>query len=168
MECKIIQCFIQFLGISKKITNSDRVSSWKSKGLSDKSIKPPVEFSLATLLNYVSAKIRVNFFGSCLKQEKVKFTHKKVVNICIVYEKNLWPFTFAKDFALRNYLFGAVKLTKSDAEFDKYKYSGYGIGFDARGSFPLSNGSGFGKNVIIFVADMSPLMHIEITKKIPL
>ena len=87
MECKIIQCFIQFLGISKKITNSDRVSSWKSKGLSDKSIKPPVEFSLATLLNYISAKIRVNFFGSCLKQEKVKFTHKKVVNICIVYEK---------------------------------------------------------------------------------
>ena len=79
--------------------------------------------------------------------------------------KNLWPFTFAKDFALRNYLFGAVKLTKSDAEFDKYKYSGYGIGFDARGSFPLLNGSGFGKNVITFIADMSPSMHIDNNQK---
>ena len=29
-----------------------------------------------------------------------------------------------------NSLFGAIKLTKN-ADFDKYKYSGYGIGFDA-------------------------------------
>ena len=35
-----------------------------------------------------SAKIRVKFDGSFLKQDKLTFTHKTVVNIYIVYEKN--------------------------------------------------------------------------------
>ena len=30
--------------------------------------------------------IRVKFTGSCLKQSKVTYTHKKVINIHIVYE----------------------------------------------------------------------------------
>ena len=51
-------------------------------------------------------------------------------------------------------MFGAVKLTKN-ADFDKYKYSGYGIGFDASGSFFLLDGSRFGKIQIIFGAVMS-------------
>ena len=55
---------------------------------------------------------------------------------------------------LGNSSFGAVKLTNPDP--DKYKYSGYGIGFDAIGSFSLSEGfSLFGKEVIIFGADLS-------------
>ena len=45
--------------------------------------------------------------------------------------------------------------------FDKYKHSGYGIGFDARGSFSLSDGSGFGKNVIMFDAVLSSSMHVN-------
>ena len=56
----------------------------------------------------------------------------------------MWPFKQSVDFTLGNSLFGAVKLTKN-ADFDKYKYSGYGIGFDAHGNFSLSGGSGFGK-----------------------
>ena len=32
----------------------------------------------------------------------------------------------------------------------KYGYSDYGIEFDASSSFSLSNGTGFGRNVIIF------------------
>ena len=47
------------------------------------------------------------------------FNHKKVVNILIVYQINLWPFTVGKDFALGNSLFGTVKLTKNDNDFDK-------------------------------------------------
>ena len=35
---------------------------------------------------------------------------------------------------LVNCLFGAVSLTKN-ADIDKYKYSGYGIGFDRHGRF---------------------------------
>ena len=56
-----------------------------------------------------------------------------------------------------NYLFGAVSLTKN-ADIDKYKYSGYGIGFD-RGSV-YSVGNGFGRNVIIFGADTSSSVHV--------
>ena len=36
--------------------------------------------------------------------------------------------------------------------------SGYSIGFDAHGIFALSDGNGFGKNVIIFGADMHLLV----------
>ena len=38
------------------------------------------------------------------------------------------------------------------ADIDKYGYSGYGIGFDRRGSFSFPGG-GFDQNVIIFGAD---------------
>ena len=44
-------------------------------------------------------------------------------------------------------------LTKN-ADINKYRYSGYGIGFDRRGSFSFPGGR-FGQNVIIFGADMS-------------
>ena len=37
---------------------------------------------------------------------------------------------------------------------DKYYYSKYGISFDVCGNISRPNG-GFGKNVVIFVADMS-------------
>ena len=60
-------------------------------------------------------------------------------------------------------MFGAVKLTK-DADPDKYKYSGYGIGFDLRSEFSFTDGS-MGKNGIIFGADMSSSVHIDNTTK---
>ena len=43
----------------------------------------------------------------------------------------------------------------------KFKYSGYGIGFDTLGSFSLSDGGEFGKNVMIFSADMSSSRHAD-------
>ena len=55
-------------------------------------------------------------------------------------------------------LFGAVSLTKN-ADSDKYKHSGYGIGLD-RGSV-YSVGNGFGRNVIIFGVDMSSSVHVD-------
>ena len=54
-------------------------------------------------------------------------------------------------------------MTKN-ADIDKYGYSGYGIGFDRRGSFSFPGG-GFGQNVIIFGADMSSSAHIDNKKK---
>ena len=51
-------------------------------------------------------------------------------------------------------MFGAVSLTKNaDIGVDKYKYSGYGIGFDRHGEY--SFGNGLGKNCMIFGADLS-------------
>ena len=60
-------------------------------------------------------------------------------------------------------MFGAVKLTKN-ADPDKYKYSGSGIGFDLRSEFLLSDGS-MGKNVIIVGDDMSSSVHINNKRK---
>ena len=134
----------------KKIANNNHILAWKSQGLTDEMIKPYAASndSLAPALNHINTILWGKFDGSCLKQEKALFTYKQVVNIYIVYEIYFWPFTVGNDITLRKFLFGAVKLTKN-ADFDKYKYSGYGIGFDARGSFSLSDGSGFAKNVII-------------------
>ena len=64
---------------------------------------------------------------------------------------------------LKNCLFGAVTLTKN-ADIEKYRYSGYGIGFDRRSSFSFPSG-GFGQNVLIFGADMSSSIHIDNKKK---
>ena len=63
----------------------------------------------------------------------------------------------------KNCLFGGVTLTKN-ADIDKYEYSGYGIGFDRKGSFSFAGG-GYGQNVIIFGVDMSFTTHIDNKKK---
>ena len=51
------------------------------------------------------------------------------------------------DFALKDCLFGGVKLAKN-TDLDKYIYSGYGIGFTLCSEFSLPDGS-IGKSVII-------------------
>ena len=48
----------------------------------------------------------------------------------------------AFDATLKNSLFGAVKFIKN-ADIDKYRYSGYGVGFDSKESFSFPV-SGFG------------------------
>ena len=133
------------------------MSSWKSKGLSTESIKPRTtsDNSLAPALDYYGTKTRVNFTGTCLKQGKVTFNHKKVVNKIAAIVNN-FP-------TLQNALFGAVPLTKNE-DIDKYGYSGYGIGFARRSSFSFPGG-GFGQNVLIFGADMSSSAHIDNKKK---
>ena len=60
-------------------------------------------------------------------------------------------------------MFGAIKSTKN-IDIDKYKYSGYGIGFDSRGTFLFLSGK-FAQNVIVFVVDISSSMHIDNKKK---
>ena len=59
-------------------------------------------------------------------------------------------------------MFGAVKLTKH-VDVDQYKYSGYGIGFDRKGSYSIGNE--IGRNVIIFGVDMSSSTKIDNRKK---
>ena len=48
-------------------------------------------------------------------------------------------------------------------DVDQYKYSGYGIGFDRKGSYSI--GDEVGRNVIIFGVDMSSSPHIDNKKK---
>ena len=140
------------------------VLSWQSKAIFNESIKPPTasNYNLNPKLSYYGTKIRVKFTRSCLKQSIFTFTHKKIVNIYIVYELRASS-SHINDPTLKIYLFGAVTLTKN-ADIDKYKYSGYGIVFDRRGSFSFLGG-GFGQHVIIFGADTNSSIHIDNKKK---
>ena len=99
---------------SAGVGNGNYIYYWQSKGLSDErinSIKTP-NYSITPSLDYYGTKTRVEFNGSCLKQDKVTFNHGKVVNIYIVYE-------ISKNFNISHYptlgtsLFGAVTLTKN-------------------------------------------------------
>ena len=111
-------------------------------------------YKITPELSFYGTKTRVEFNGSCLKQDKVTHNHGKIVNIYIAHEisKNYnssYP-------TLENCFFRAASLTKN-ADIDQYKYSGYGIGFDRHGEF--SFGNGLGKNCIIFGADLSSSSH---------
>ena len=79
--------------------------------------------------------------------------NKKIINLYITFETKSQSYFVGNSMLLRNSLFWAVKLTKN-ADPDINFYSRCGISFDVRGTFSLPNGE-FGKNVIIFSADMS-------------
>ena len=87
---------------------------------------------------------------------------KFLLNIYIVYEitlsgsNNDYP-------TLENFLFGPVKLTKN-SDIDKYKHSGYRVGFDKRGTFSFRT-RGFGSNLIIFGVNMNFSVHFDNKKK---
>ena len=117
---------------------------------------------IALLLQNYGTKPRVKFNGSCLKQDKVAYNHEKIVNIYIVYEisKNYNYSTYP---TLEDCLFGAVSLTKN-TDIDQYKYFGYGIAIDRNGEFSFGS-RGFGRNYIIFWADMSSSSHANNKKK---
>ena len=61
-----------------------------------------------------------------------------------------------------NCLFGAFSITKN-ADIDKNRYPGYGIGFNKTNIYSVDNR--FGRNVIIFGVDMSSSVHIDNKKK---
>ena len=148
----------------KKIGNTDHISSWESKGLSDEIIKPPTTSnnSLAPTLKYTGRRMYVKFNASCLKQDKITFNHGKVVNVYSFYTLKLTR-NYIEDITLENCLFGAVKLTKN-ADISKYKYSEYGIGFDGKGAFSHPSGK-FGNNAIISEVDMGSSVHVDNKKK---
>ena len=116
--------------------------------------------SLAATLEYIDKSMFVKFNGSCLiKQDEFTF-NKKTVNIYIVYDLDSTLNNF--DPTLENCLFGAIKITKT-SDISKYNYSGYGIGFDSKGTFLHPTGS-FGNNVSFFGADMSSSAHSNNSK----
>ena len=128
---------------------------WKSKGWSDErinSIKTP-NHDITRKLDSYGNKTRLEFNGSCLKQDSVTFNYGKVVNIYVAYDIRK-GFSISDYPTLENCLFGDI---------DKYKYSGYRIGFDRHGSF--SFGNGVGRNVVIFGVDMNSSTKNDNRKK---
>ena len=95
----VFQPIYRYLKVFSITQYAEYISEWKSKGLSNESIK-----AIST--------------GSCLKQSKISYTHGKVVNIYIVYELDASS-SNVNDQTLKNCLFGAVTLTKN-AGIDKY------------------------------------------------
>ena len=90
-------------------------------------------YSVTPFLDYHDTKTRVEINGSCLKQDKITYTHGKIVNIYIVYEISK-SINISVYLTLKKCLFGVVSLTKN-ADIDKHGYSRYAIGFDRRGCF---------------------------------
>ena len=106
------------------VDNGSHIYYWQSKGLSDERINSITtsNYSVTPFLDYYGTKTRVEFSGSCLKQDKVTFNHGKIVNIYIVYEISK-SINISDYPTLENCLVGAVTLTKN-ADIDKYGYSG--------------------------------------------
>ena len=136
----------------------------KSIGLSDERFDSITasNYKITPELSFYGTKTKVEFNGSCLKKDKVTYNHGKIVNIYIVYVISK-TYNISGYPILENCLFGAVSLTKN-TDIDKYKYSGYGIGFDRHGEFSFDNG--LGKNCIIFGADLSSSSSHDNNKKI--
>ena len=119
--------------------------------------------SITPKLDYNGTKTRVEFNGSCLKQDKVTFNHGKVVNIYIDYEISK-SINISDYLTLENCLLEAITVTKN-ADIDSCKYSWYGIGFDRHRSFSFPS-TGLGRNVTIFGVDMSSSTKIDNRKNI--
>ena len=98
-----------------------------------------------------------------MKQDSVIFNHKKVVNNYVVFEISK-SINISDYPTLENCLFRAVSLSKN-ADINRYKNSGYGIGFDRHGNVSFL-GIGLGRNIIIVGVDMSSSRKTDKEKKI--
>ena len=109
------------------VGSSNYIYLWKSKSLSDERLDSITasNHKITPELSFYGTKTKVEFNGSCLKQDKVTYNHGKIVNIYIVYEINQ-NYSISSYPTLENCLFGVVSLNKN-ADIDKYKYSGYGL-----------------------------------------
>ena len=76
------------------IGDGEYIYFWKSKGLSDERIDfiTASNYNITPEFSYLGTIIRVKFNGSCLKQDKIIYSHGTIVNIYIVYEINLYFF----------------------------------------------------------------------------
>ena len=84
------QSYLVFQPLNKYLTSicsAKYISSWKSNGLSNETIKPiATSDNIITQLTdyHYTKKIQVKFNGSILRQQKLTYTHPNIVNIYIV------------------------------------------------------------------------------------
>ena len=114
------QNYLVFQPILEYFTqNSNWITKWKSKRSSNENLEV-ISTSVDTLtpsVNYYRDRVRLRFTGSVLQQKIVAYSHKKVVNLYVVYE--ITNFHSIDNYpTLANVLFGAVKLTKN-TDIDK-------------------------------------------------
>ena len=102
--------------------------------------------------------IGMSFNGHCLIKNYISFP-KKVIDLYISDTLGPQLRNLSTYFIQCNCLFGSVKLAKN-ANPDKYTYADYGIGFDFCLEFSTPDRT-FGKNIIVFGADLSSSVHID-------
>ena len=109
-----------------------RIYSWKSNGMSEESIENITKSESNFAPTFIDHHFLpdMNFNGHCLTKNNISIL-EKVINHHVSYTWNPQSKNLNIDFALGNCLFESVKLTKN-ADLDKYKYTGYGVGFDLR------------------------------------
>ena len=149
----VFQPMYRYLKRTAGVGSGNYIYFCKSKDLSDEELDSVTasNHKITPELSFYGTKTRVEFNGSCLKQDKVTYNHGKNSKYihCLLISQN---YNISSYSTLEHCLFGAVSLTKN-ANIDKYKYSGYCIGFDRHGEF--SFGNGLVENCIIFRGDLS-------------
>ena len=123
----------------KVITNANTkyISSWQSKELSDKSIKPPAtsDYKLNPKMNYYGTKTRLEFGGSCLRlvdkliekcNENIKETSlinltKCKSNSCILYIV-LFSIFFTINIRITTYFIYYRYMNHNEENVSKYDY----------------------------------------------
>ena len=159
----IFQNYLVFIPTKKYIkylSGTTRIESWKSNGMSEEKIESITKSGNNFAPTFVDHHLLpdMNYNGHCLIKNNVSVP-KKVKNLYMSCTRGQQLRNLNTDFTLGNRLFGFVKLTKN-VFLDKYKYTGYGIGFDSRSDFFFTDVS-YGKNVIIFGVDMSSSVHVH-------
>ena len=126
----ILQNYFVFIPAKKYIkyfSGTTQINLWKSDGMSEESVENITKSGSFFVNHFILPDI--NFNAHCLINNNILIP-KKLINLYISYILNPWLRDLNTDFTLNNCLFGSVKLTKN-ADPDKYKYSGYGIGFES-------------------------------------
>ena len=159
----IFQNYLIFIPTKKYVkyfSGTTRIESWKSNVMSEESVENITKSDSNFAPTFADHHLLpdMNFNGHCLIKNNISIP-KKVINLYSSYTLGSQLRNLNTDFTLGNCLFGSVKLTKN-ADLDRYKYTGYGIGFDSRSEFLFTDES-YGKNVIIFGADMSSSVHVD-------
>ena len=85
-----------------------------------------------------------------------------ILDLYIVYELNTWPRNPTNNVALKNCLFGTVKLTRN-ADESKFCYNGWRIAFEGKQCWSFHDDTT--RNVVIFGVDNSSSCHIDKSKK---
>ena len=146
----IFQHYLVFMPTKKYIKyfiGTTRIELWKPNGMSEESIENITKLNSNFAPTFVDHHLlpAMNFNGHCLIKNNISIP-KKVINIYIFYTLRQQLRNLNTDFTLVHCLFGSVNLTKI-VDLDKYKYTGYDIGFDSRSEFLFTDRS-FGKKTI--------------------
>ena len=116
------QNFLVFAPIlsSLILDSNKRVTNWILTGISSEKIKPFDTNLEPTMSNLANGRVTLKFNNSVLVPKIFSFLYRNfILNLWIVYELNTWPRNPTNNFALKNCLFGTVKLTRS-----KFTYNG--------------------------------------------